>query len=76
MNNGIPVCEHCGGEVTTDVTMNQFMDTYGVRKDHIVSHGITYNSLKKYGDTPINDLPKRFKQLFRDILNKHGVKYG
>lgn len=74
--SGIETCEQCGGEVLNDVTFNQFIETYGVRKSHIVQHGISYESLQKYGDTPIEKLPARFNRVFKDVLNRHGVKYA
>jgi len=71
---GIPTCEHCGGQVTTDITINQFISTYGIRKDHLGLHGLSYHTCAKYGDTPINELPRRFKDRFKDVLHLHGVK--
>ena len=76
MKTGIDKCPKCGAEVIDDITINQFIETYGVRKDHLAKHGLSYFTAGKYGDTPINDLPKRIRDKFISVLNLHGVKYA
>ena len=73
---GIPTCDKCGSELVEDITLNQFMESFGVSKGHIKKKGMSYESLQKYGDTPISELPNRFQILFKDLLNRHGVKYA
>jgi hypothetical protein len=55
-------------------TINDFIQDYGVTQQHLQDHGISYHASLKYGDTPIQELPKKFRDAFVAVLLIHGVK--
>jgi hypothetical protein len=62
-------------EITPIRTINEFCEAFGIMKQHLDKHGVSYHASLKYGDTHIQDLPGKFKEAFINILKAHKVKF-
>jgi len=54
------------------ITINEFLESYGVSKGHLSQFGITYYQIDKYGDVELEALPVDIHMSFMAILSRYG----
>jgi len=54
------------------MTINQFLNDYGVQKGHLAQFGITFYQIAKYGNVTLDELPVDIHMSFMAVLTKYG----
>ena len=54
------------------MTINKFLNDYGVKRGHLEQYGLTFFIQAKYGDTDLDELPEDYKMMFIAVLNRYG----
>ena len=54
------------------ITINKFLQDYGVKKWHLAQYGISYHQIAKYGSVDLDELPVDIHMSFMAILTKYG----
>lgn len=54
------------------ITINQFLEEYGVHKGHLAQFGLTYYHISTYGDIELDSLPVDIHIAFMAVLARYG----
>ena len=54
------------------MTINQFLNDFGVKNGHLQEFGISFYQIAKYGNTPLDELPVDVNLSFTAVLTRFG----